>query len=139
MWNIKSPEEEKVIALAGKIQKLSDANLKLSKCLEGRKKKNNDKNEKWAWKKKAPKSGKPWTKKVNNKTYHRCKWHKAWVIHDPNATSGPNACRLRLAEESGNDSSQVNQNQEGSNAREETQVQATQALVSDLVHSLQQE
>ena len=33
MWNIKSPEEEKVITLTGKVQKLSDANLKLSKYL----------------------------------------------------------------------------------------------------------
>ena len=37
MWNIKSPEEEKVIALIGKVQKLTDANLKLSKYLEDKK------------------------------------------------------------------------------------------------------
>ena len=28
---------------------------------------------KCAWKKKAPKAGKPWTKKVNDKTYNWCK------------------------------------------------------------------
>ena len=145
MWNIKSLEEEKVIALTGKVQKLSDANLKLSKYLEKKKKnsdkdnkKSSDKDDKWAWKKKAPKSGKPWTKKVNEKTYHWCKWHKTWLVHDPNSTSGPNACRLRLAEESGNDSNQASSEQ-GASVQEESQVHATQALVSDLVCSLQQE
>ena len=39
MWNIKSPEEEKVIALTGKVQKLTDVNLKLSKYLEDKKSK----------------------------------------------------------------------------------------------------
>ena len=37
MWNIKSPEEEKVIALTREVQKLMDANLKLSKYLEDKK------------------------------------------------------------------------------------------------------
>ena len=36
---------------------------------------------------------------MSNKTYIWCKWHKAWVIHNPYVTSGPTACKLRLAEE----------------------------------------
>ena len=108
MWNIKSSEEEKVIALTGKVQKLSDAILKLSKYLEDKKskkgtskdkKKQTNKDKKWALKKKGPKPGKPWTKKYNDKTFNWCKWHKAWIFHDPKATSGPMACKLRLEEE----------------------------------------
>ena len=34
LWNTKSPEEEKVLALTGKVHKIADANLKLSKYLE---------------------------------------------------------------------------------------------------------
>ena len=56
LWNVKSPEEEKVLALTGKVQKLSDANLKLLKFLDEKKtkkdKSNNngtkeEKEEKW--------------------------------------------------------------------------------------------
>ena len=39
LWNTKSLEEEHVIALTGMVQKLSDANLKLSKFLEDKKSK----------------------------------------------------------------------------------------------------
>ena len=39
MWNIESPEEKKVIALTSKVQKLTDANLMLSKYLEDKKSK----------------------------------------------------------------------------------------------------
>lgn len=74
MWNIKSPEQVKVIALTSKVQKLSDTNLKLSKYLEEKKsKKNNskvkkkqsEKDDKLAWEKTAPKPGKPWMKKFD--------------------------------------------------------------------------
>ena len=144
MWNIKSPEQVKVIALTSKVQKLSDANLKLSKYLEEKKSKQNnskvkkkqsEKDDKWAWAKKAPKPGKPWMKKFDKKTYNWCKWHKTWVIHDPNATSGPNVCKIRLAEESGTNPSLQNSEQETTNTREEGQVHVTQALVANLVHS----
>jgi hypothetical protein len=36
-----------------------------------------------AWKKVAPKTGEPLTKQRNNKTYHWCDEHPAWVIHHP--------------------------------------------------------
>ena len=141
LWNTKSPEEEKVLALTSKVQKLSDANLKLTKYLEDKKNKNTkkgsnkkgkeDKDEKWAWKKKPPKSGKPWTKKFNEKTYHWCKWHKAWVVHDP-AT-----CRLRAESETSNNAN--TSDSQDANDQSGTQVQATQAIVTDLVNTLQQE
>ncbi len=57
--------------------------------------KSNDKNNyKWAWKNVPPKSGKPWTKKMNEKIYNWSKWHKTWVIHDSNTTSGPTTYKL---------------------------------------------
>ena len=152
LWNVKSPEEEKVLALTGKVQKLSDANLKLSKFLTEKKAKNNSNNKtkstkdnksdnKWAWKKVPPKLGKPWMKKVNEKTYRWCKWHNAWVIHDPNATSGPTACKLRVSQESGSDESTGNARGDTNNTKttDTEQVHTTQVLVTDLVNSFQQE
>ena len=150
LWNVKSPEEEKVLALTGKVQKLSDANLKLSKFLTEKKSKKNNtgkskntkdnkSDDKWAWKKVAPKAGKSWTKKVNDKTYHWCKWHKAWVIHDPNATAGPTACKLRLSQESGSEDLDTSTREEVATSTDNQQVHATQALVNDIVNSFQQE
>lgn len=106
------PEEEKVIAVTDKVQKLPDTNLKIFWSL---KENNNDnkkgkpsnkrckdkKGVKLAWKEKCPQAGKLWTKKVNKKMYNWYKWHKAWVMYDPNATSGPTTCKLRLAEKEG--------------------------------------
>lgn len=129
------------MALTGKVQKLSDANLKLTRYLEEKKSKKtkkdsnkstkDDKEDKWAWKKKPPKSGKPWTKKLNEKTYHWCKWHKAWVVHDPTA------CRLRTGNTTSSNAN-TSEPEESSN-NEGTQVQAMQAIVTDLVNTLQQE
>ena len=149
LWNTKSPEEERVIVLTEKVQKLSDANLKLSKFLTEKKDKkgksadkggkSKDKtDDKWAWKKIPPKYGKPLKKKVNDKTYNWCKWHKAWVIHDPNATSGPTACKLRLSEGDNGNSSNPNSNNQLDSQDATDQVHATQALVTDLMNSLQQ-
>ena len=74
---------------------------------------------------------------MNDKTYHWCKWHKAWVIHGQNVTSGIIVCKLRLTEESGyhNNNTIITQGKSDSSV----QVQATQALVSDLVNTLQSE
>ena len=81
LLNTKSPEEERVIALTGKVQKLSDGNMKLSKVLtekknkkakstsKGGKSKDKD-NEKWAWKKIQPKYRKPLKRKMNDTTYN---------------------------------------------------------------------
>ena len=138
MWNIKFPEEEKV-------QKLSDVDMKLLKYIEEKKSKKNtsndnkkqsDINNKWAWKKKGPKLDKPWTKKFNKEAYNCYKWHKAWIIHGPNTTSGPNTCKLRLVEEAATNSSHQKSNQGNSITREEGQVHATQALMSNLDYSL---
>ena len=94
-----------MLTLTGKVHTLSDGNLKLSKYLKekktGEKKDNGSKDHKWSRKKKIPKAGKAWTKKGNNKIYNWGKWHKARLIHEPSVMSGPNACKLRLAEDSG--------------------------------------
>ena len=150
LWNMKSPEEERVITLTGKFQKLSDANLKLSKFLtekKDKKGKSTDKggkskdkaDNKWAWKKTPPKHGKPLKKKVNDKTYNWCKWHMAWLIDDPNATSGPTACKLRLSEGNNRNLSNPISNDQSDYRDTTDQVHATQALVIDLMNSLQQE
>ena len=59
--------------------------------------------------------------------------------HDPNATLGPTACKLRLEEEGTNNPTPHSLEQPSSTSQDEGQVHATQALVSDLVHSLQHE
>ena len=45
LWNVKSPKEEKVIALTRKVQNLFDDNLKLSKFLEDKRGKKNKLND----------------------------------------------------------------------------------------------
>jgi hypothetical protein len=117
IWNAKSAEEEKIIALSAELQKIKDTNLKLAKAIKfggksqgkankgatqqqqqgkgkskGKQKSKN--NDKWAWKKIPPKDGESNMKTVNNTIYHWCKYHQAWVVHTPEG-KGPDGCRLR--------------------------------------------
>ena len=59
LWNTKTLEEERAIVPTGKVQKLSDTNLKLAKSLTEKKGKSSEKyvkkNHKWAWKNIPPK------------------------------------------------------------------------------------
>ena len=119
-----------------KVQKLSDANLKLAKFLENKKEKENkgakDKskqdNDKWAWKKIPPKQGKPTTKKVDNKTYHWCTHHKVWVVNNPS--------EYRLKPSDTTNPLRTNNSAE---TEPPGRVQATQALVTDVLNSIQEE
>jgi hypothetical protein len=99
-WKSLSPQDEQLVALKAQYYELKDANLRLSKSLINNKssskprgkggkfnKKKGQKAE--TWKKEPPKDGESQTKKVNNKTYHWCKAHKAWTIHSNNE------CRLQ--------------------------------------------
>ena len=50
-------------------------------------------NNKYDWKKVPPKQVKKEIKTMDGKNYNWCKWHKAWVEHDPEV-KGCNECRL---------------------------------------------
>jgi hypothetical protein len=106
-WGARSPDDEKIVAMAAEINALK-GQLKLSPKLaelannkdEGNNKKegkrknkkdtSNKKNQKKdeAWKKTPPKDGEPKHKKHGDYTYHWCEHHMAWTVHKPAA------CRL---------------------------------------------
>ena len=65
--------------------------------------------------KKASKSGKSWTKKYNNKTYHWCKWQKSWVIHDLSE------CHLKTGNESTSETMTDRETQDLRNNNESTE------------------
>jgi hypothetical protein len=77
-WNAPTKKDKKIIALTAEVNKLRKVN-KAGDTITKRPRQNNDK---YAWKKDKPK-GKERTKTMGKKTYHWCKWHQAWVIHDP--------------------------------------------------------
>jgi hypothetical protein len=78
MWNAPNVKDAKIIALTAE-----NASLKGKKAKDatsaGRRSKNQGK---WAWKDVKPVAGET-TKVFNSKTYHWCKWHKAWTEHNP--------------------------------------------------------
>lgn len=101
LWGAKSPDDEKIIAMAAQIEALK-GHLKPDKHLEDalkddpktRNKKNRgDKNrqkEDEAWKKVPPKDGDKKSKEVGKHTYHWCVHHMAWCMHLPTK------CRLGM-------------------------------------------
>ena len=130
-WNARSPEEEQVVALSARFEKLKDANLKLSKAIKDKaktkqkgakstskgttgqsKKGKKNEDEKYAWKQIKPQSGQPHKKTVDGKQYHWCPWHNAWTVHDPNDERPDHRCRLKpvanSATSEGTNQSQVN-------------------------------
>jgi hypothetical protein len=78
-WNAPTKKDRKIIALTTEVNKLRKAH-KVGKSFSKKTRKNDDK---YAWKKEKP-TGKERTKNVGKKSYNWCKWHQAWVIHDPN-------------------------------------------------------
>jgi hypothetical protein len=100
MWGAKSPNDEKIVAMAAALTKLK-GKLKLDDKLatikkgggndKGGKKAKNKKNtsnkvvqkKDEAWKKVPPKEGEKKTKEVSKYTYHWCEHHMAWTIHTP--------------------------------------------------------
>ncbi len=92
-WLQKSEEQQQIEALNAELDSLrknqankSKSQKKATKPIGGGKKRDEDKvrngdnNDKWAWKKVAPKEGET-TKKMNGKTYNWCIYHKAWTLH----------------------------------------------------------
>ena len=104
-WLKASPEQELITALQAQLKeaKASTKNKegsKNSKDSKSKKEKNKgkdtseskpkaDKDDKFAWKKVAPKGSDPKKKTVNDKEYHWCPHHKAWTLHTPEK------CRLK--------------------------------------------
>jgi hypothetical protein len=77
-WNAPTKKDKRIIALTTEVNKLR----KVKKAGETIAKSSRRNNEKYAWKKEKP-SGKEKTRVMGKKTYNWCKWHQAWVIHDP--------------------------------------------------------
>jgi hypothetical protein len=95
-WNAPTPDQEKLIALATKVESVSkalktkgrhksqqsDANQpEASSPGKNNGKKNKQYREPPAWKLKPPAKGESHTKKNNNKTFNWCKNHKMWTLH----------------------------------------------------------
>ena len=143
-WRIKSPEEQQIIALSAKVDELKDQNLKLSKAVQnagkqgssksnsqtksggggkGKSKSNSNKGKgksnsnQHSWKQQPPKPGDPTSKTVDGKIYNWCKYHEAWVQHDPDG-DGPNACRLRKKLEQDGSSGRSSSKSSGSSAND---------------------
>jgi hypothetical protein len=78
-WKAPSKSSKKIIAMQAKIDQLTSAKKesKSSETSPSKKVKRDD-----AWKKDKPANGEK-TKGVNGRTFNWCKWHKAWVVHDP--------------------------------------------------------
>ncbi len=110
MWGAKSPNDEKIVAMAAALTELK-GKLKLDDKLaaikkgggndKGGKKAKNKKNtlnkvpqkKDEAWKKAPPKDGKKKTKEVGKYTYHWCEHHMAWMIHTPSDCRLGKECR----------------------------------------------
>jgi len=154
-WCAISAQEEQIIALSAQLKQLKDSNLKLSKVADpksfqkgfskdqGRGKKKNGKGGKrskhkddTAWKKAPPKAGSPETKNISGKTYHWCKYHNAWVEHEPEG-NGPNACRLRQKMEK--EESNSRSNTRGSSERTLPFANALAAILDDVNNSANSE
>ena len=96
-WGAKSPDDEKIVAMAAEIKSLQGKlklNPKLAEIAKGDDKKGGKKNKKdtsnkreqkkdEAWKKDPPKSGDPKEKKQGELTFHWCEHHMAWTVHKP--------------------------------------------------------
>ncbi len=106
-WGAKSPDNEKIVAMAAKITALKGQlklNPKLSAIAEEGKKKQNkgdkgEKGKKWknkkntsnkkdqkrdeTWKQVPPKENEKKEKQVGKYTYNWCKHHMAWTVHKP--------------------------------------------------------
>jgi hypothetical protein len=100
VWNMMSPDQERLVALLSEVNMLKDRKLKLSKDTQGSKKgkkpedkgkckrtpkpsKKKSNEDKWAWKKVPPQTGEPKTKRMPgfDKDHHWCDDHQAWTVH----------------------------------------------------------
>jgi hypothetical protein len=147
-WNAKSAEQEQIVALTAKLDKLQDTNLKLAKTLRSggqsrgsgssnssnksdkdSESKKSSKKDRWAWKKTPPKGGESHTKivkiKGKDKEYHWCDEHPAWVRHRPED------CELKQQRA-------TEQDERGSNSNK-SQRKSYQSALQSIVADLEQE
>ena len=96
-WCQKTTEEETIIALQAQVKSLinqknksKSGDTKGKKDDKQKKKDKKKKDEMPAWMKIAPKEGEAKSKTVNEKTYHWCETHDAWVRHKPSECRGIN-------------------------------------------------
>ena len=102
-WNAPSAEQKQIVALKASLEEVKKESLQLSRSLkdggkftnkgkypkkEGKtpkpkKGKDQGKEEGWAWKKVPPSEGQSQQKQKDGKSYNWCKYHQAWVLHDP--------------------------------------------------------
>jgi hypothetical protein len=100
VWNMMSPDQERLVALLSEVNMLKDRKLKLSEDTQGGNKGKNPEDkgkfkrtpkpnkkksyeDKWAWKKVPPQTGEPKTKRMPgfDKDYHWCDDHQALTLH----------------------------------------------------------
>jgi hypothetical protein len=100
VWNMMSPDQERLVALLSEVNMLKDRKLKLSKDTQGGKKgkkpedkgkfkrapkpnKKKSDEDKWVWKKVPPQAGEPKIKRMPgfDKDHHWCDDHQAWTVH----------------------------------------------------------
>ena len=137
IWNAPTKEEEKIIALEAKIQRLQKAKTKSvqgksnsNTRRQGKQEKEKDPNKrrkeyiKPAWMFVAPKSGESRKKTIDGKDYWWCTNHKAWCRHPTNECKSRNITHSNdQANEGANDDSN---NHNATNPR----VQLSQALAN---------
>jgi hypothetical protein len=86
-WSAPTKEQEQILALTAQVHQLCIAKVSPKKDKrapkDSSKAKQQDKEQKWAWKKVLPKEGEPVTKVVDGKNYHlACEHHpNQWVCH----------------------------------------------------------
>jgi hypothetical protein len=102
VWNMMSPDQERLVALLSEVNMLKDFKLKLSKDTQGdikgknpedkgkfkkapKPRKKNYEEDKRTWKKVPPQAGEPKTKRMPgfDKDHHWCDDHQAWTVNIP--------------------------------------------------------
>jgi hypothetical protein len=123
-WKTPSPEHEKIIALEAAIKKLNSKQPKsnsTSTSTNGKaKKKSNNKSKegettsktKPDWMTKAPPTGSPRTKTVDEKEYFWCNKHKAWGRHKPEDCKGVGVNMKRASSTTSSENEEDDQDQE---------------------------
>ena len=111
VWMLKDETEQQLIALTAQLQQIhksnrpkpaklrnsaSSSNYHEAKVISAPKKPSastmTSKQDKWAWKSIAPKSGAPTKKTVSGKPYFWCEFHRKWTLHKPDdCRLNPNA------------------------------------------------
>lgn len=82
-WSKDSAQDSQILALKAEIMQLKQQRQEPYAEANRNNSKSDDE-----WKKKAPKKNEAHTKKVNNREWHWCPSHKAWVRHKPEDCKG---------------------------------------------------